>query len=81
MKRIVLISALALITVSASAGEQQTRFYTPDGRSAGTAVPIGQGSVRYFDARGSRRARPSALARSTNRGDSARLIGRDAQED
>jgi hypothetical protein len=52
MKTILLALALTLIAATASAEEQQTRFYTPDGRSAGTAVPLGGGSVRYFDARG-----------------------------
>jgi hypothetical protein len=52
MKAILLAFALALIAATASAGEQQTRFYTPDGRSAGTAVPLDNGSVRYFGARG-----------------------------
>jgi hypothetical protein len=33
--------------------EPQTRFYSPDGRSLGTAVPQGQGTIRYYGANGS----------------------------
>jgi hypothetical protein len=50
IKKIVLAFALALATTAAQAGEQ-TRLYTPDGRNVGVAVPLGNGSVRYFDAR------------------------------
>jgi YD repeat-containing protein len=42
---------LALLTLPSHAGEQ-SRFYAPDGRSIGTAVPLGAGSMRYYDARG-----------------------------
>jgi hypothetical protein len=46
-----LTTALALSAAPALA-EPQTRFYGPDGRSIGTAVPLGGGSIRYYDARG-----------------------------
>jgi YD repeat-containing protein len=48
---IFLAFVLALCATQARAGEQ-ARIYGPDGRSIGTAVPIGDGSVRYYDARG-----------------------------
>jgi len=51
MKRNIIITiALALATAPAVA--QQQRFYGPDGRSLGTAVPLGHGSTRYYDRRG-----------------------------
>jgi hypothetical protein len=31
---------------------EQTRFYSPDGKSLGTAAPQGEGSTRYYDAQG-----------------------------
>jgi hypothetical protein len=40
-----------LYPFGAHAGEQ-TRFYGPDGRSVGTAVPLSGGSTRYYDASG-----------------------------
>jgi YD repeat-containing protein len=43
--------ALTLIGGTALA-EQQTRFYGPDGRSIGTAVPLGESSARFYDERG-----------------------------
>jgi YD repeat-containing protein len=51
----VAITAFVFIALTlpmpAFAGEQ-VRFYTPDGRSAGTAAPQSDGSARYYDARG-----------------------------
>jgi hypothetical protein len=41
---------LAFCVVQARS-EAQTRFYGPDGKSIGTAVPYGNGSVRYYDSR------------------------------
>jgi hypothetical protein len=32
--------------------EAQTRFYSPDGKSLGTAAPQGEGSIRYRDSSG-----------------------------
>src|SRR5262249_62228122 len=59
---------LALLTLAATAAraEQQTRLYGPDGRTTGTAVPLGDGSVRYFD------ARLNSLATSTTTGNTTR---------
>jgi hypothetical protein len=36
----------------ASQAEEQTRFYAPNGQSAGTAALYGTGSTRYYDAKG-----------------------------
>jgi hypothetical protein len=63
---IFLAFALALCATQARA-EQQTRFYGPDGKSIGTAVPLGNGSVRYFDARG------NSLGTSTTTGNTTRF--------
>jgi YD repeat-containing protein len=49
--RIEVLAALVMLALPAHAGEQ-VRFYAPDGRSIGTAVPLGGGSTRYYDARG-----------------------------
>jgi hypothetical protein len=47
------IITIALVLATAPAiAEQQTRFYGPDGRSTGVAVPLGHGSTRYYDRRG-----------------------------
>ena len=50
-KRIVAAAGVALLALPAQAGEQ-TRFYGPDGRSAGTAAPYGTGSTRFYDSAG-----------------------------
>ena len=47
-----IIIAIALVLAAAPAVAQQTRFYGPDGKSLGTAVPLGHGSTRYYDRRG-----------------------------
>jgi hypothetical protein len=52
MKLTITIAALAAVIATAAQAEPQTRIYGPDGRSIGTAAPIGDGSTRYFDARG-----------------------------
>ena len=49
MIRIATVTALALLALPAQA--QQARFYGPDGRSLGTAVPSGN-STRFYDAAG-----------------------------
>jgi len=46
------IITIALVLATAPAVAQQQRFYGPDGRSLGTAVPLGHGSTRYYDRRG-----------------------------
>jgi YD repeat-containing protein len=51
MSSIVRITVLAMLALPAYTGEQ-VRLYGPDGRSIGTAVPLGSGSTRYYDARG-----------------------------
>jgi hypothetical protein len=49
-----------------SAGEQ-TRIYAPDGRSVGTAVPQGEGTIRFYDSRG------KSIGTSTTTGDTTTL--------
>ena len=49
--RIATAASLALLALPAQAGEQ-TRFYGPDRRSVGTAVPYGNGSTRFYDSSG-----------------------------
>src|SRR5262249_32024266 len=66
MKKIILAFALVLAATAAGA-EQQTRLYRPDGRSVGTAVPLLNGSVRYFDARG------NSLGTSTTTGNTTKF--------
>ena len=63
---ILLAFALAPATTAAHAGEQ-TRFYGPNGRSVGTAVPLGDGSLRYYDARG------NSLGTSTTTGSTSKF--------
>jgi YD repeat-containing protein len=58
--------ALALYVTQARA-EEQTRFYDANGRSIGTAVPLGNGSVRYYDERG------RSLGTSTTTGNTTKL--------
>ena len=49
--RIEVLGILIMLALPAHAGEQ-VRLYAPDGGSIGTAVPLGAGSTRYYDARG-----------------------------
>jgi YD repeat-containing protein len=65
MKMMLTAIVLALSVTAASA--QQTRFYAPDGKSIGTAVPYGNGSVRYYDSRG------NSLGTSTTTGNTTRF--------
>jgi hypothetical protein len=51
------IVVLAMSVIGAGA-QEQIRFYGPDGRSVGTATPYGNGSVRYYDARGKTVVKP-----------------------
>jgi hypothetical protein len=59
--------AAAAILSSAARAEEQTRVYAPDGRSVGTIVPQGQGSIRYYDSRG------NSLGTSTTTGNTTRF--------
>jgi len=70
IKKILLAFALVLAATAAQAQDrQQTHIYGPDGRSIGTAVPIGDGSVRYYDARG------KSLGTSTTTGNTTTFYG------
>jgi YD repeat-containing protein len=68
--------ALALLTLPSHAGEQ-IRLYAPDGRSIGTAAPLGAGSTRYYDARGRSTGTSTTSGGTTTVYDSSgRVIGR-----
>jgi YD repeat-containing protein len=58
---------LAIVTIVGVRSDEQTRVYAPDGRSVGTIAPQGQGSVRYYDARG------NSLGTSTTTGNTTRF--------
>jgi uncharacterized protein RhaS with RHS repeats len=45
--------AVLLAFCSAAHAAEQTKTYAPNGSVAVTAVPLGNGSQRYYDARGS----------------------------
>jgi YD repeat-containing protein len=55
---------LLLVSTSALAGEQ-SRVYAPDGRSIGTVVPQGDGSNRFYDARGNSRGTSTTTGNTT----------------
>jgi hypothetical protein len=59
---VVLIAVIVVLASDQARAEPQTRFYDSQGRSIGTATPYGNGSVRYYDARGKTLARPRRLA-------------------
>jgi hypothetical protein len=48
----VLVALVATLMISNAMAAEQSRVYAPDGRSLGTIVPLGDGSSRFFDARG-----------------------------
>jgi YD repeat-containing protein len=66
---VVVLAAMVvvLIVTYARAEPQQTRVYGPGGNSVGTIVPQGQGTVRYYDARG------NSLGTSTTTGNTTRF--------
>jgi hypothetical protein len=64
---LLLLGTLAVIPGTAAA--QQTNFYDSSGRHVGTAAPQGQGSVRYYDNRG------SSLGMSTTTGNTTTFYG------
>jgi YD repeat-containing protein len=61
-----IIGLFATFAVTAR-GAEQTRVYGPDGRSTGTIVPQGEGTVRYYDSRG------NSLGTSTTIGGTTRF--------
>jgi hypothetical protein len=64
---IVTVTALLALCVTQARSEEQTRFYGRDGKSIGTAVPLGNGSVRYYDSRG------NSVGTSTTTGNTTRF--------
>jgi len=61
---LVVVGAIILLASFAHAAEQ-TRFYSPNGTSLGTAVPQGQGSTRYYDASGRSLGTPTTNGNTT----------------
>jgi YD repeat-containing protein len=59
-----LAAILLLVSTSVLAGEQ-TRVYGPDGRSLGTIVPQGDGTNRFYDARGNSRGTSTTTGNTT----------------
>jgi hypothetical protein len=67
MKKIILAFVLVLAAATAARSGEQTRFYGPDGKSIGTAVPQGEGSIRYYDSGG------NSLGTSTTTGNTTKF--------
>jgi hypothetical protein len=61
------ITLAVMLLAAPAVAEQQIRIYGPDGRSIGTAVPQGDGSVRYYDTRG------TSLGTSTTTGNTTKF--------
>jgi hypothetical protein len=66
---LVILASIVVLAVSVigARAEGQIRFCGPDGKSIGTAVPYGNGSVRYYDSRG------NSLGTSTTIGNTTRF--------
>lgn len=62
---ILAIVVLALTVSNRARAGEQTRVYGPDGRSIGTIVPLGDGSSRYYDARGNSRGTSTTTGNTT----------------
>jgi hypothetical protein len=69
----VVAMVLAGLALDQALGAEQTRLYGPNGQSLGTAVPQGEGSVRYYDSRG------NSLGTSTTTGNTTRFYGPSGQ--
>jgi hypothetical protein len=67
MMWIVILTMTVVLAMSGARAEEQIRLYAPDGKSIGTAVPYGNGSVRYYDSRG------NSLGTSTTTGNTTRF--------
>jgi YD repeat-containing protein len=70
--------ALALVMLAWPAqAKEQTRFYAPNGQSAGTAARNSTGSTRYYDPRGNSTGTSTTAGGTTTFYDSrGRVIGR-----
>jgi hypothetical protein len=63
---LVLATVMLVLAISNHAhAAEQTRAYGPDGRSLGTIVPLGDGSSRFFDARGNSRGTSTTTGNTT----------------
>jgi YD repeat-containing protein len=68
MKSLVaLIAVIISLAIDQARAQPQTRFYDSQARSVRTAAPYGNGSVRYYDARG------KTLGTSTTTGNTTRF--------
>jgi hypothetical protein len=61
----VLAALVATLMISTAMAAEQSRAYGPDGRSLGTIVPLGDGSSRFFDARGNSRGTSTTIGNTT----------------
>jgi YD repeat-containing protein len=62
----VMLAGLLLLAIVTNAGAaEQSRVYAPDGRSIGTVVPQGDGSNRFYDARGNSRGTSTTTGNTT----------------
>jgi YD repeat-containing protein len=61
-----IIAAIVFVLIISNAGAaEQSRVYAPDGRSIGTVVPQGDGSNRFYDARGNSRGTSTTTGDTT----------------
>jgi YD repeat-containing protein len=61
----VIVALVATLMISNAMAAEQSRVYGPDGRSIGTIVPLGDGSSRFFDARGNSRGTSTTSGNTT----------------
>jgi YD repeat-containing protein len=59
------LAAILLLVSTSVLADEQTRVYGPDGRSLGTSVPQGDGSNRFYDARGDSRGTSTTTGNTT----------------
>jgi YD repeat-containing protein len=70
-------AVLALIFTLPAQAEEQTRFYAPNGQSAGTATRDSSGSIRFRDAQGRSIGTSSTVGGTTTFYDAqGRVVGR-----
>jgi uncharacterized protein RhaS with RHS repeats len=66
MQEVVMFAvALLVLAATPTLAQQQTRYYSPNGRSVGTSVPYGNGSQRYYDAHGNTTGTSTTVDRTT----------------
>jgi YD repeat-containing protein len=66
MKEVVMLAvALLVLAATPTLAQQQTRYCSPNGSSLGTSVPYGNGSRRFYDARGNTLGTSTTVGRTT----------------